>query len=244
MRSIYLFFQRCRFLYSFLISAERRPNVGRHKRTDPEKDGKKKEEVFGCVFFFLCGGRPFRLFGSLLYPWPVFVFLNCTAVMCLFIVAGEGWLGNVGSLHSRAVTTRFRRTKRRKCLARWNKLWFVCCPFVVALHTRAMSSKCACTEGKKKKNDEWRIGRCVRHRDFEGCGGQARALPRRGFFAPVVLSLRYVEGRGGNAQNHFRVFFFFSRRCAVTIKHLDWFVGLSLVQNADSVIGAQSMVGV
>uniref|UniRef100_A0A6B0UGB1 Putative secreted protein n=1 Tax=Ixodes ricinus TaxID=34613 RepID=A0A6B0UGB1_IXORI len=62
---------------------------------------------------------------------------------------------------------------------------------------------------KKKKHDEWRIGRCVRHRDFEGCGGQARALPRRGFFAPVVLSLRYVEGRGGNAQNHFRVVFFF-----------------------------------
>lgn len=90
-RSIYLFFQRCRFLYSFLISAERRPNVGRHKQTGPGKDEKKKkEEVFGCVFFFLCGGRPFRLLGSLLYPWPVFVFLNCTAVMCLFIVAGEG----------------------------------------------------------------------------------------------------------------------------------------------------------
>lgn len=91
-RSIYLFFQQCRFLYSFLILAERRPNVGRHKQTGPGKDEKKKkkEEVFGCVFFFLCGGRPFRLLGSLLYPWPAFVFLNCTAVMCLFIVAGEG----------------------------------------------------------------------------------------------------------------------------------------------------------
>lgn len=85
-RNIYLF-QRCRFLYSFLISAEHRSAQANRSRKGRKK---KKEEVFGCVFFFLCGGRPFRLFGSLLYPWPVFVFLNCTAVMCLFIVAGEG----------------------------------------------------------------------------------------------------------------------------------------------------------
>uniref|UniRef100_A0A4D5RC23 Putative secreted protein n=1 Tax=Ixodes scapularis TaxID=6945 RepID=A0A4D5RC23_IXOSC len=110
-------------------------------------------------------------------------------------------------------------------------------------HARLCQVSVRVQRGENTKNDERRIGRCFRHRDFEGCGGQARALPRRGFFAPIVLSLRYVEGRGGNAQNYFRVVFF-SRRCAVTIKHLDWFVGLSLVQNADSVIGVQSMVGV
>uniref|UniRef100_A0A4D5RD69 Putative secreted protein n=1 Tax=Ixodes scapularis TaxID=6945 RepID=A0A4D5RD69_IXOSC len=76
-------------------------------------------------------------------------------------------------------------------------------------HARLCQVSVRVQRGENTKNDERRIGRCFRHRDFEGCGGQARALPRRGLFAPIVLSLRYVEGRGGNAQNYFRVVFFF-----------------------------------